>query len=304
MKVAVTGATGFVGRRLVQEFDKRGIEYVVISRSPSRARGGLSRASDVIGWNPPESAPAPERLSGLDGVVHLAGATVAQRWTTEAKSQIRASRILSTRCLVETLARSDKPPSVLVSTSAIGYYGPRDDTKLNESAPSGSDFLSSVCQDWETEASRARANGVRVVTPRLGVVLGSGGGALGNMLTPFRMGVGGPIGRGDQWMSWIHIDDTVGLICEMLSNSAFNGPVNVTAPEPVTNREFARTLGRVLHRPALLPTPVFALKLAFGGFADILATGQRVIPDRALAAGYNFRFPTLGRALADAVKKQ
>ncbi len=304
MKVAITGATGFVGQRLARRFDTRGVDYIVISRSPARARQALPGASDVIGWNPPEAHPSPDALSGLDGVVHLAGATVARRWTTQSKNDIRASRVLSTRSLVEALSLAKSPPAVLVSTSAIGYYGPCDDTKLDEDAAPGSDFLSTVCQEWEAEALKARQSGVRVVTARLGVVLGHGGGALLNMLTPFKMGVGGPIGSGTQWMSWIHIDDVVGLIGEALSNPDFSGPVNLTAPEPVTNREFSRILGCVLHRPAILPTPVFALKLAFGEFADILATGQRVIPEKALRSGYGFRFPKLGEALGDVLGKR
>ena len=304
MKVAITGATGFVGQRLIRELDTRGIGYVVFSRSPSRARQAFPGATDIIGWNPPEDAPKPQDLSGLDAVVHLAGATVAQRWTTRVRNQIRSSRILSTRCLVEALSRADRPPAVLVSTSAIGYYGPRDDTKLTEDAAPGSDFLSTVCQEWEAEAQKAGQAGLRVVTARLGIVLGPRGGALGKMLTPFKLGVGGPIGSGSQWMSWIHIDDVVGLICEMLTNPDLAGAINLTAPEPVTNREFSRTLGRVLHRPAVMPTPVFALRLAFGGFADILASGQRVVPDRARKSGYGFLFPSLEAALLDVLGKQ
>jgi uncharacterized protein (TIGR01777 family) len=203
--------------------------------------------------------------------------------------------------LVDCLQILATPPPVLVSHSAIGFYGPRGDEILDETAPGGDDFLAGVCRDWEEAAGGAVRAGIRVVNPRVGIVLGRGGGALSMMLTPFRLGLGGPIGHGRQWMSWIHVDDVVGLLLHAIGRRDVSGPVNATAPEPVTNRDFSRALGRALGRPAVLPTPVFALKLLYGDFAEILATGQRVMPARAVESGYAFRFPDLGAALAEVV---
>ena len=301
MKVAITGATGFIGKQLIKELQSTETEYAVITRNRTAARKSCPGANSIVEWNPPETGPDPAMLEGFDGVVHLAGETVAQRWTASTKHKIRESRVLSTRMLVEALRRTSDPPKVLVSNSAIGFYGPRDAAKLDENAVAGTDFLAKVCQDWEAESSAAAEAGIRVVNPRIGIVIGPGGGALAKMLTPFRMGVGGPIGDGKQWMSWIHVRDVAGLILYALTTPELTGPVNTTAPDPVTNREFSKTLGRVLHRPAIVPTPVLALKLMFGGFADVLATGQRVIPEKALRVGYRFRFPDLSEALADVV---
>ena len=301
MKLAITGATGFIGKQLLKELQSAEAEYAVITRNRAAARKSCPDANSIVEWNPPETGPDPAMLEGLDGVVNLAGEAVAQRWTASTKRKIRESRVLSTRMLVEALKRTSDPPKVLVSTSAIGFYGPRDATKLDENAVAGTDFLATVCQDWEAESSSATEAGIRVVNPRIGIVIGPGGGALAKMLTPFRMGVGGPIGDGKQWMSWIHVRDVVGLILYALTTPELTGPVNTTAPNPVTNREFSKTLGSVLHRPTILPTPVLALKLMFGDFADILATGQRVIPEKALRVGYRFRFPDLSEALADVV---
>jgi uncharacterized protein (TIGR01777 family) len=231
----------------------------------------------------------------------MAGAPVAQRWTAKARGEIRESREKSTRELVRALGKLDRPPPVLVSFSAIGYYGPTGDEKLTESSPPGGDFLAGVCISWEREALVAREFGIRVVNPRVGIVIGPGGGALARMLLPFRLGLGGPIGTGRQWMSWVHVRDVVGIALEALTNEAMNGPVNATAPDPVRNREFSKTLGRVLHRPAVMPTPVLGLKLMFGEFAEILATGQRVVPAAALEAGYRFSHPDLESALRSAV---
>jgi len=297
MKIAVTGATGFIGRVLTSELEHRGIEYTIVTRRPAEAAQLCPRAGAVIDWE----ALDPQSFDGLDGVIHMAGAPVAQRWTTTARREIRQSRETPTRQLVRSLGQTDRPPPVLVSFSAIGYYGPTGDEKLTESSPPGSDFLAEVCVAWEREALAARAFGIRVVTPRVGIAIGPGGGALGQMILPFKLGVGGPIGSGREWMSWIHVRDVVGIVLDALTNERLEGAINATAPEPVPNREFAKALGRVLHRPAVLPTPVFGLKLMFGGFADILATGQRVVPARALEAGYRFSHPDLEPALASAV---
>jgi uncharacterized protein (TIGR01777 family) len=302
MRVAITGATGFVGTHLVRKLEERNIDYLVVSRDAAKASRTFARAQGILEWDPPRAGPDPKRLDGLDAVVHLAGATIAQRWTARAKRDIFDSRIASTRLLVKALEETDTPPPTLVSHSAIGFYGPRDDTALTEEASAGDDFLADLCRAWEEEASRASRLGVRVVTPRVGIVLGQGGGALPLMLTPFRLGLGGPIGSGRQWMSWIHIEDVVELIQHAIRTPDVQGPMNATAPNPVRNSTFSKTLGRVLHRPAILPTPIFGLKLLYGEFASVLATGQRVLPERALATGYDFRFPDLEEALASAVR--
>lgn len=303
MRIGITGATGFIGGHLTARLDAEGIAYTVLTRSPETARRKRPNSADVVRWDPPQIAPPPEKLEGLDAVVHLAGVNLAQRWTPAARKAIFDSRILSTRTLASALASLESPPGVLVSQSAIGFYGPRDDTPLEENAPGGEDFLADLCRQWEAEAAPAARGGVRVVHPRAGIVLGRDGGALPLMLTPFRLGLGGPIGHGRQWMSWVHIDDVVGLILHAIRQRSVSGPMNSTAPSPVRNREFSRALGRALHRPAVLPTPVFALKLLYGEFANVLATGQRVVPKKASSSGYAFRFPELGGALADVLKK-
>lgn len=301
MRIAVTGATGFIGRNLLRSLESSGHECIVVTRDPARAKRDLPGAAGVLAWKLPSTPLDPSDLERVDGVVHMAGAPVAQRWTANAKREIEESRVLYTRDLVEAIGKTTRKPAVLVSFSAIGYYGARDDTRLDETAAPGADFLATVCRKWETEAAGAARFGVRVVTPRIGVVIGKGGGALRQMLFPFRLGLGGPIGNGRQWMSWIHLSDVSGIAIESLTNERLRGPVNATAPEPVRNREFSATLGKVLHRPAVLPIPVLGLRLMFGGFAEILATGQRVVPQGPLDAGYSFRFPDLEEALAEAV---
>lgn len=301
MQVAVTGATGFIGRKLVAALDAAGHSTVIVTRRRESASRAFPNAAGVVEWDLPGRELDPGVLEGLDGVVHMAGAPVAQRWTANAKRVIEESRILYTRALAGAIGRASRPPSVLVSFSAIGYYGVRGDERLDEAASAGTDFLARVCRGWEGEAARAADSGVRVVNPRVGIVVGRGGGALAQMLTPFKMGVGGPIGNGRQWMSWVHVDDVIGIALDALTRGALAGPVNATAPEPVTNRDFSKALGRALRRPAVLPIPVLGLKVLFGGFADILATGQRVIPSKALSAGYEFRYADLDAALAEAV---
>jgi hypothetical protein len=235
----------------------------------------------------------------MDAVVHLAGETIAGRWTPEKKRKIYDSRVLGTRNLVEGLTRLDaqEKPKVLVSASAVGYYGDRGDERLTEEAPPSEGFLSKVCQDWEREARRAEELGLRVVRLRFGIVLGPGGGALQTMLPLFKLGLGGPLGSGRQWWSWVHLDDVVGLITFALENEAFSGAVNATAPNPVRQREFARTLGRVLRRPAALPAPAFALRLALGEFAGELLASTQAIPQKAQEMGYRFKYPELEGAL-------
>jgi uncharacterized protein len=274
MNVAITGASGFVGRRLTERL---------------RQRGHTTKAISL------RSAPRPEDLAGCEAVIHLAGEPVAQRWTAAARRNILESRKEGTRSLV--VALRNHPPNVLVSASAVGYYGSRGDEILTEQAPPASDFLGQVAVAWEREALEAEKLGVRVVRLRIGVALGSGGGALTRMLLPFRLGVGGRIGNGRQWMSWIHIDDLCNLIAFVLPESTLRGAMNATSPHPVTNSEFTQALAHAVHRPGLMPVPAFALKLLFGEMAEVILASQRAIPQAALRAGFEFRYPDIAGAL-------
>jgi uncharacterized protein (TIGR01777 family) len=295
----VTGATGRIGAGLVAALQARGDEVTVLSRSPDRARAALG--TEAVAWRT-EDEPAPaEALAGRDGVIHLAGEDVAQRWSDDAKRRIRTSRELGTRNLVAGLRAADPRPGVLVSASAVGWYGPRGDEPVDEDTPAASDFLAEVCAVWEREAVAAEALGVRVVRVRTGVVLDKDGGALAKMLPFFRLGVGGPVAGGGQWMPWIHRDDLVALYLRALDDAAWTGAVNGTAPEPVTNKDFSRALGRALHRPAFAPVPGFAVRVLYGEMADIVVNGQRAVPKRTQALGFSFRHPQLDEALRDAL---
>jgi uncharacterized protein len=300
MRVTLTGATGLIGRRLVAALRERGDEVTVLSRSPARARERLG--VDAVAWDP-LAGPAPaEALAGRDAVVHLAGEPVAQRWSAEAKERIRSSRERGTANLVAGLRAAQEAPRALVSASAVGWYGPRGDEQVDESEPPGNDFLAQVCVAWEREAQAAAELGIRVAIVRTGVVLDAGGGALAKMLPPFRAGIGGPVAGGRQWTPWIHVDDLVGLYLAALDGGAdWSGPLNGSAPAPATNAELSRALGRVLHRPAVLPVPALALRLLYGEMAQIVTTGQRAVPSRPLALGYAYRHPELEPALRAAL---
>ena len=298
MKVTVTGATGTLGRQVVAELSTRGDEVTMLSRDPERARGALGPAVRALEWADPKAeAPPAESLEGQDAVVHLLGEPVAQRWTEEAKKEIRDSRVLSTRNLVAALHDARSGPTVLVSQSASGWYGARGDEKVDESEPAAGDFLARVCVEWEAEATKAEELGARVVLTRTGVVLSETGGALEKMLPPFKLGVGGPVAGGRQYVPWVHTDDVVGSLLHCLDSEAARGPVNVTAPEPVTNAELSKALGRVLHRPAVAPVPAFAIKALYGEMAAIVTTGVRAVPARLEELGYAFRRPGLDDAL-------
>ncbi|HSC02230.1 MAG TPA: TIGR01777 family oxidoreductase [Solirubrobacteraceae bacterium] len=301
MRVAVTGATGLIGRTLVKALTDRGDQVVALSRDAGRARRTLGDGVEAHAWPNPTGAPPPEAaLSGADAVVHLLGEPVAQRWTDQAKESIRRSRAEGTRSLVQGLLAlaPDRRPAALVSQSASGFYGPHGDEQLTEDAPAGDDFLAGVVVDWESEAMRA-ATELRVALTRTGVVLSPEGGALAKMLPFFRLGIGGPVAGGRQYVPWIHLDDVVGALLFCLDNAQATGPVNLAAPTPVTNAELSRTLGHVLNRPAVLPVPAFALKLLYGEMAQIVVTGQRVVPSRLQQLGYEFRHPDLEAALRD-----
>ena len=299
MRVTLTGASGLIGTKLVQALKARGDDVTVLSRSPARTTRALGVPADA--WQPTE-APAPAgALAGRDAVVHLAGERVDQRWTDDSRRAIAGSRETGTRNLVEGLRAADPRPGVLVSSSAVGYYGARGDEVVEESARPGTGFLAEVCVAWEHQASRAEELGLRVVRVRTGVVLDGGGGALARMLTPFKLGVGGPIAGGDQYMPWIHADDLVGIYLAAIDGETWTGPVNASAPEPVTNAVFSKALGRALHRPAVLPIPGFALHLLYGDMAEVVTEGQRAVPRRPLDLGYAFKHPDLDEALRNAL---
>lgn len=301
MKITVTGATGMIGSRLVQGLLARGDEITVLSRSPQRARDKLGGAVEAVAWDP-QTAPAPaEALAGRDGVVHLAGENIAQRWNDGVRRRIRESREQGTRRLVEGIRAADPRPHVLVSMSGVNYYGDHGGERIDEDAPPADDFLAQVCVAWEREAEAATELGLRVVRTRNGVVLDKNGGALAKMLLPFRLGVGGPVAGGRQYISWIGLDDIVGIVQRALDDDRWTGPVNATAPEPVTFAEFSKELGRALRRPAVVPVPGFALRLLFDGMAQLVTDSVRAIPRRALELGYEHRRPQLDAALQQAL---
>lgn len=296
MRALVTGATGTVGNKLVRALG----EARVLARSPDAARKKLGPV-EVLPWDTGAPVP-PGALDGIDAVFHLAGEPIAEgRWTDARKSRIRESRVAGTRAIVDAIRRADRRPLVLVSASAVGVYGSRGDEHLDEGSAPGEGFLADVCRAWEREALAATELGVRVVVARLGVVLDPRGGALAKMLPLFRAGLGGPLGSGRQWMSWVHVDDVVGLLLHVATRPEVSGPVNVCAPEPVRQRDFAHALAHSLHRPGIVPTPALALRVAFGEMAEVLLDSQHVAPAVARSTGYRFRFERLGDALGAVV---
>jgi hypothetical protein len=299
-RVVVTGATGLIGQQLIEALRADGAEVSVLTRDPARARQKLGDV-EALAWDL-MSEPAPlAALEGRDALIHLAGEPVAQRWSSEAKQAIEASRVTGTRNLLDGLRGAEERPRVLISSSAIGYYGPRGAEPLDEEAPPGTDFLAEICVEWENEARRAEELGLRTVQVRTGIVLDSSGGALAKMLPPFRLGIGGPVAGGRQYMSWIHTADVVGMMLAALADERFSGAINATAPEPVTNSEFSSVLGKVLHRPAFAPVPAFALRVLFGEMAEMVTTGARVVPAKPLVLGYEFKHAQLEQALRSAL---
>ncbi len=299
MRVLITGASGFIGSALSDSLRARGDEVVGLTRDPGKAR----RDDPLVtwhAWEPTLERPPAEAFDGVDGVVNLLGEKINQRWTEEAKRRIMESRRTGTHNLVQTIAALERKPKVLVNQSAIGFYGDRGDDVVDESSPSGTGFDAEVVREWEKAAHQVESTGVRLVVVRTGHVLDPSDGLLEQLLTPFKLGVGGPIAGGEQYMSWIHIDDEVGILLWALDNETVSGVINSTAPEPVTNRELSKALGRALNRPAVVPVPGFVLELMFGGeFAEVLKGGQRVMPRRAIDLGYEFRHTELDEALSD-----
>jgi uncharacterized protein len=293
MKILVSGTHGLIGSALVRALAGQGHAVTRL------IRGTPSPGEAAIGWDPESNQIDAAGLEAFDAVVHLAGENVAAgRWTADRKARIRTSRVAGTRLLSDALARLAHPPKVLACASAVGYYGDRGEELLDETSSPGSGFLANVCRDWEAAAEPAAQAGVRVVELRIGVVLAAGGGALRKMIEPFRLGLGGRLGSGHQYMSWITLDDVLGAIAHVLETDTLSGPVNLVSPQPVTNLEFTKTLGRALNRPTLLPVPAFALRLLFGQMADeLLLGGARAMPRRLLDSGYRFGDAELAPAL-------
>ncbi len=299
MRVLVTGASGLIGSALCDELLTRGDDVVGLTRDPERAR----RSSPKVtwhAWEPTLERPPPAAFEGVDGVVNLVGERIDQRWTDDAKRRIMETRRAGTRNLVQAIAGLDQRPAVLVSQSAVGFYGDRGEAVVEESSGPGEAFDSVVVQEWEQAAREIERSGVRLVIVRTGQVLDTGGGMLGELLLPFKLGLGGPLAGGHQYLSWIHVDDEVGILLWALENETVTGVVNATSPNPATNRDFSKALGRALGRPAVVPVPGLVLDLKFGSeFGKVLRGGQRVMPRRTLDLGYEFRHPELDEALRD-----
>jgi hypothetical protein len=297
--VLLTGGTGFIGRKLTERLIARGDRVTILTRDPSRAQGRLPRGASAVGWDPEREGPWFDEVARASAIIHLAGEPVAQRWTPEARRKILQSRVVSTRLVVEAMGRAAQKPTAFVSASAIGIYGARPaEETLDEGSTRGEGFLVDVVERWEAEARRAEEHGVRTTLLRIGIVLGEGGGPLEKMILPFKLFAGGPIGTGDQVVSWVHSDDVVGLALFALDDERARGPINAVAPSPVSSRELASAIGRAMHRPSWFRTPAAMVRLAMGEAAEVVTTGQRVAPKRAVELGYTFAHPDLGPALA------
>ena len=305
MKIAITGATGFVGTRLVEQLHSQDHHILVLSRNSSKAKkifpSSVFPRLEIVEYTPTESGGWQQTISGCDAVINLAGEPISERWTPEHKKAILESRQLGTRKLVEAIAKADVKPTVLVSGSAVGYYGTSETAAFDESNTSGNDFLAQVCQQWEAEAQKVTESGVRLVILRIGIVLGNGG-ALGKMINPFKMFAGGPIGTGRQWFSWIHRDDLVNLIIQAITKPEMAGVYNATAPNPVRMKDFCQSLGEVMNRPSWLPVPDFVLEVLLGDGAIVVLEGQQVLPKNTQASGFQYQYPNLKPALQDIVK--
>jgi len=302
LKILMTGATGLIGRNLSKTLTEDGHTVVSLSRS-SKKPAGLA-AAEHHQWDYEKGMPPDASLSEIDAVMNLAGEPIAaHRWSDDQKRLMRESRVILTKKLVDSFRTLDRRPAVFVSGSAVGYYGDRKDEVLEETSPPGRGFMSELCEEWEREAMRAVELGIRVVLVRTGVVLSAQGGALKKMLPPFKLGVGGPMGSGKQWFPWIHIDDIVGIFRHAIYTSTITGPLNGSAPQPVTNAEFTRELAGALHRPAFLPVPRIAMQVLMGEMSEVVFVSERAVPKAVLASGYKFAFSTLASALANLFEK-
>lgn len=306
MKIAITGATGFVGSRLVEKLKAEGYQLLILTRNLEKAKrvflGSAFPNLEIVQYNSTKSGDWQKSISGCDAVVNLAGEPIAERWTTAHKQAILASRELGTRKIVEAISQANPKPSVLINPSAIGYYGSSETATFDETSSPGNDFLAQVCQKWESEAQKVKDYGVRLVILRFGIILGNGG-ALAKMIPPFQIFAGGPLGNGRQWFSWIHREDLVNLILESLKRSDIEGTFNATSPNPVRMNELCQTLGEVLHRPSWLPVPDFALEFLLGEASKVILEGQQVLPKATLAKGFQYQYPTLKTALTDIISK-
>jgi hypothetical protein len=302
MRIFVTGGTGFVGGALVKHLADLGHEIMVLTRSERTSDPRQTLVRPIAG-DPTREGPWQAAAAEADVVINLAGASIFERWTPETKKRIVDSRLMTTRNLVAAMAREPSPGKVLLSTSAVGYYGFHGDEDLNENSEPGRDFLADLTGQWETRALEAENHDIRVVLMRFGIVLATGGGALGQMLPLFRWGLGGPLGLGRQWFSWIHRTDLIRAAAFVMAQETARGPFNFTAPNPVRNRDLARTLGQLLHRPSFLPAPGFMIKLILGEFGSVLLEGQKVLPEKLLDLGFQFTFPTLPQALAEVLAR-
>lgn len=300
MKIFVTGGTGFVGRNLISRLIGEGHTVTVLSRS-EKAPDRLPKGTCVVQGDPTVGGVWQKSVKGQDCIINLAGASMFSRWTPEMKKLIRQSRVSTTRNIVEAIEPARGRDVVLFSTSGVGYYGFHGDEVLTEESPPGDDFLARVAIEWENEALRAKEKGTRVVITRFGIVLGEEGGALGQMISIFRKYLGGPLGGGNQWFSWIHMGDLVGAFVFLMAHGEISGPVNLTSPNPIRNKELAKALGKAMHRPALLPAPGFMLKLILGEFGSVLLEGQRVIPKKLMDSGYVFVYPEIDGALGSLI---
>jgi uncharacterized protein (TIGR01777 family) len=300
MKVMIAGATGFIGKQLIKKLNEKGHQIVVLTRNSDSARFHLPVHCEIKTWNPEQDSLAPEALKGVDAVINLAGEGIADgRWTASRKGKIMQSRVMSVRRLVEAMKAMDKKPKFFVSASAIGFYGDRGEKLLDESTCEGHGFLSEVCQAWENEIFKAKDLGVRTVACRVGMVLGHDGGALNKMLPPFKLGLGGRLARGSQWMSWIHIDDLVNMLIHASDTPSLDGVYNAVSLNPVRNDEFTNVLGKVLKRPTVFPVPGFILKIGLGELSELLLASQNVSARKICASGFTFKYPQLKEALEE-----
>ncbi|MBN1448851.1 MAG: TIGR01777 family oxidoreductase [Bacteroidetes bacterium] len=300
--IVMTGGTGLIGRRLTRQLLKRGDRVTVLTRNPDKARDALPDGSEAMRWLADGEDDWPGAIDGADAVVHLAGESIAEgRWTDAYKQRMYDSRINTAAALMHAVAAAEQKPEVFTSVSAVGYYGDTGDREVDEDSPPGNDFLAELCVAWEAAAYKAETHGLRVVTPRMGLVLARNGGALDKLLTPFKMFAGGPVGNGQQWFPWIHIDDAVGILLHALDTPSVSGPLNAVAPGLIRNREFAVALGEALKRPAKFSVPAFVIKLAMGELGEMLLGGQRAHPRKTLESGYTFTYADIDTALRDLV---